>query len=105
MLVYLTCPDFESARRLARALVEERAAAGVNIVPGAVSIYRWQGEIREKNECLLLAQTSTAAYGKLESVARRLHSYAVPCILGLETSAGNADFLRWIEDNCERVWI
>ena len=61
-LVYVTVPDEPEALALARMLVETRLAAGVNVLPGACSVYRWQGEVREAGECLLLAQVSRAAF-------------------------------------------
>ena len=61
-LVYVTVPHEREALDLARMLVEARLAAGVNVLPGARSVYRWQGEVREAGECLLLAQVSRAAF-------------------------------------------
>ena len=60
-LVYMTTPTQEEALTLARELVRMRLAAGVNIVPGAQSVYRWKGEVHEAGECLLVAQVSEAA--------------------------------------------
>ena len=61
-LVYVTVPHEREALDLARMLVEARLAAGVNVLPGARSVYRWQGEVREAGECLLLAQVGRAAF-------------------------------------------
>ena len=62
LLACVTVPDGATARTLAHLVVERRLAAGVNILPGALSIYRWEGKVRESRECLLLAQVSRAAW-------------------------------------------
>ncbi|MBD5608499.1 MAG: divalent-cation tolerance protein CutA [Desulfovibrio sp.] len=98
-LVYMTCPDFAVARSIGRELVENGLAAGINIVPGAISIYRWRGEIRERAECLLFAQIADGAFDSLVRVARASHPDIVPCVLAFSISGGLSEFLRWIEDN------
>lgn len=98
-LVYMTAPTLEEARRLARELVRLRLAAGVNVLPGAESIYRWKGEVREAGECLLLAQVSGAALPAFTATARSLHSYEVPCIVAVPIDAGHLPFLHWIAEN------
>lgn len=99
LLVYLTMPDEDAALALARMLVHERLAAGVNIVPGARSIYRWRDDVHEAAECLLLAQVAEAAFDDFSSAVRRVHTYEVPCIIALPLTAGHAPFLQWIEEN------
>ena len=99
VLVYVTVPDEPEALALARMLVETRLAAGVNVLPGACSVYRWQGEVREAGECLLLAQVSRAAFEDFCAAVRAAHSYEVPCIVALPLEAGHQPFLRWIEEN------
>lgn len=98
-LVYITIPTMDEARQLARILVEESLAAGVNIVPGATSVYRWQGQIHEAQECLLLAQISRAAFADACTAICSLHSYETPCIVALPITAGHEPFLTWIENN------
>jgi len=98
-LVYMTAPTLEEARMLARELVRQRLAAGVNVLPGAESVYRWQGAVREAGECLLLAQVSGAALPAFIATARSLHSYEVPCIVAMPMAAGHPPFLRWIAEN------
>ena len=98
-LVYVTVPHEREALDLARMLVEARLAAGVNVLPGARSVYRWQGEVREAGDCLLLAQVGRAAFEDFCAAVRRAHSYEVPCIVALPLEAGHQPFLRWIEEN------
>ena len=98
-LVYVTAPDEELALDLARMLVEQSLAAGVNIVPGARSIYRWRGQVHDAPECLLLAQVSREALPAFEAAVKAMHSYEVPCIVALPIEAGHEPYLRWIREN------
>ena len=98
-LVYVTVPDKREALALARMLVEARLTAGVNVLPGARSVYRWQGAVREAGECLMLSQVSLAAFEDFCASVCDAHSYEVPCIVALPLEAGHQPFLRWIEEN------
>ncbi len=97
-LIYITCADEVEAERIAHALVEERLAAGVNLIPGVRSIYRWQGKVETAAEVVLIAQTRTDLVEQLTARVARLHSYEVPCIVAIPITSGNPAFLRWIED-------
>ncbi|MDE5832432.1 MAG: divalent-cation tolerance protein CutA [Desulfovibrio sp.] len=99
VLVYLTCPDMAGARALARQLVEKRLASGVNILPGAFSVYRWQGAIREREECLLFAQVAGRIFDKFAEFVVSGHPYSTPCVLALPVAGGSPDFLRWVGAN------
>jgi periplasmic divalent cation tolerance protein len=97
--VYVTAADTEEARRIGRALVEERLAACVNLLPGHIAIYRWQGRIEEGPEAAFLAKTTAARFEALRARIRGLHSYSLPCILALPAVAGDAEFLDWVRTN------
>ena len=99
LLACVTVPDGATARTLAHLVVERRLAAGVNILPGALSIYRWEGKVRESRECLLLAQVSEAALPQFMERVRALHSYEVPCVVAMPIAAGYQPFLQWIAEN------
>jgi periplasmic divalent cation tolerance protein len=97
-VVLSTCADRVSAESLARALVEERLAACVNLVPGVRSIYRWEGAVEEAEEVLLVIKTTE---GRVDELLRRLgelHSYELPerLVLGVESAA--APYLAWLRD-------
>lgn len=94
--VWITAPDEETARRLARALVEERLAACVNLVPGLRSIYRWQGRVEEAAEVLLVAKTQAERFAALAARVRALHPYALPEIVALPVQDGSEEYLRWV---------
>ena len=98
-LVYMTAPSEQEALHLARELVRMRLAAGVNMLPAARSVYRWQGTVHEAGECLLLAQVSREALPAFEAAVKAMHSYEVPCIAALPIEAGHEPYLRWIREN------
>ena len=99
LVVYCTCPDQTTAERIAEALVAERLAACANIVPGLISIYRWQGQVRRETELLLIIKTRGVVYSLLEARIRELHPYEVPEIVALPIQAGAAEYLGWLADS------
>ncbi len=98
ILVLCTCGLVEEARRLAGALIEERLAACINIVPGIQSVYRWQGAVEEANEVMLLIKTSQELFERLASRIRALHSYEVPEVIALSVATGSEAYLSWFGD-------
>ncbi len=99
LLVFNTCPDDKTARRIARALVERRLAACVNIIPGLTSIYTWKGAVEEAEERLLLIKTRQGAYRQLEETLQELHPYELPEIVAVPIGMGLPPYLRWIEEH------
>jgi periplasmic divalent cation tolerance protein len=95
----VTCRDLRQARAIARALVGERLAACVNVVPGVASIYRWQGKVEEAKEVLLLVKSTSARARALEARVKALHSYTVPEVVTLKIQGGSADYLRWLRES------
>ncbi|SRR5581483_1436792 len=99
LVVFSTFPDADSARKIARTLVEEKLAACVNILPQVKSIYRWKGEIETANEVFVIIKTTIGKYQQLEQRIRALHSYEVPEIIALRLHDGLPDYLNWIEQS------
>ena len=97
-VVLVTAPP-EKAAEIARALVESRVAACVNIVGGVSSVYWWEGRVEEAQEALLIAKTTQAALSRFLEVVRRVHPYEVPEAIALPVEAGLEDYLRWVR--CE----
>lgn len=96
---YITTPP-DDAADLARILVEERLAACVNRVP-CESVYRWDGEVHEDEEVILLAKTTDERYPALEARVLELHPYEVPCIERFEEKTVHPAFERWRDDEVE----
>jgi periplasmic divalent cation tolerance protein len=97
ILVYSNCGTAEEARRVARALLEARLAACVNIVPGVLSIYHWQGAIEEAAEWTLVIKTKRELFAGLCAELRRVHSYVVPEVIAVPVVDGHAEYLDWID--------
>ena len=103
LVVLVTCSSPAEARRIARAVVEARLAACVNIMPGAVqSVYRWKGKVESARERLLLIKTSRRRLAKLRKAVEQLHSYDVPEFIALPIAAGAPAYLAWVKD-CLRL--
>jgi periplasmic divalent cation tolerance protein len=95
-LVLTTAGSDEQALTIARALVERRLAACVNVLHGACSVYRWQGKIEEEEERVLLIKTDEARFPRVRDAIREVHSYAVPEVLAIPIADGDRDYLAWL---------
>lgn len=97
ILVYITASSEKEALHIGKALVSERLAASVNMVPCVRSLYWWEGEIQDEREVVILAKTNAALFEKLKKRVVALHSYVCPCVIGIPIEKGHAPFLEWIE--------
>jgi len=95
-VVLVTAPDAKVAGDIARGLVERRLAACVNILPGATSIYRWEGKVHEDAEVLLVIKTRAGLLGELAQFVRERHPAKVPEIIALPITEGSAAYLEWL---------
>ena len=95
-LVLCACPDAGLAERLAEAVVGERLAACVNILPGLRSVYRWRGALERAEETLLLIKTAGDRLPELTARLRALHPHELPEIVAVELDGGLAPYLDWI---------
>ena len=96
LLVLTNCPDEESANAIALALVEERLAACVNILPRVQSVYRFQGAVESATEIPLFIKSTATNYLALEAAIRNRHPYQVPEIIALPVDRGLPAYLDWI---------
>jgi len=96
LLCFTTCPDEDSATRLAEALVGARLAACVSRLPGLVSTYRWQGEVAREHEQQLIIKTTAGRFAALKMRLVELHPYALPELLALPVADGLPAYLDWV---------
>lgn len=91
-----TCPDEAVAVALGRQLVATRLAACVNLVPGLRSIYRWQGDLEEGTEVLLIIKTTTRTFAALAAAVRAAHPYELPELIAVPITHGSPEYLAWL---------
>ena len=100
-LVWMTAPDAGTGERIGRALVEERLAACATVIPGVVSVYRWEGEVRAEGEVQLLLKTRRALLDRLFGRAAELHPYDVPELVATPVEAVAESYRMWVLDETE----
>lgn len=98
-VVLVTVSTEAEAQTLARTVVAERLAACVNIIPGLTSVYRWEGQVCEDRELLLLIKTRAEKVAALRDRIVHLHSYTVPEVIALPITTGSERYLAWL-DSC-----
>jgi periplasmic divalent cation tolerance protein len=97
LVVFITTSGYEEARKIADALVSQRKAACVNIVPRVNSLFRWKGKIEDAEESLLVVKTRAKLLPDVVSTVKGIHSYEVPEIIALPIVEGNPDYLKWMD--------
>jgi periplasmic divalent cation tolerance protein len=101
LIVITNVPDRDIALKIARALIERKLAACVNILAECTSVYRWQGKLETATEVPLLIKTRAAIYPDLEAAIKSLHPYELPEIVAVPVERGLPDYLEWV--NAETV--
>ena len=96
ILVYATFPSLDEAERIGGRLVDDGLAACVNILPGMVAIYVWQGQRQRDSECAMIIKSRASLAGRIIETVRGMHPYDNPALVVLEIAAGSPPFLEWI---------
>ena len=97
-LVVTTVGTEEHGEQLARLLVERRLAACVNVLAGVRSIYRWQGQVHDEREHVVLAKICVEQFDTVRAALRKHHPYDTPEILLVDVADGDPEYLRWVLD-------
>ena len=96
----MTAPGVDAAEPLVRSLLDERLVACGNVLPGAVSLYRWKGAVHRDEEVVVILKTVRRLVPQVVERARALHPYEVPELLVQEVADGNPAYLRWVGEEC-----
>ena len=96
VFVYTTYPSIVEAEKAGRALLERALAACVNILPGMVSLYRWQGAIERGEETVMIVKTRAALADAVRAAVKEMHSYETPAILVLPIESVEPTYLAWL---------
>ena len=97
IIVFVTCETKEQAESIAQAVVTEKLAACVNILPKMWSCYEWKGELNWSEEFQLLIKTTQGRFGQLQERITAMHSYELPEIVSVAMEAASQGYLDWID--------
>jgi periplasmic divalent cation tolerance protein len=97
--ILCTAPDTASAERIATALVAEKLAACVNLVPGLTSVFRWEGKVQREPEVLMIIKAPRAGFEAICARVKALHPYTVPELIALPIDASTPDYLAWLTES------
>jgi periplasmic divalent cation tolerance protein len=101
VFVYTTYPSLVEAERAGRAIVEQRLAACVNILPGMISRYWWEGKVERGEEVVMIFKTRASLAEAVRGAVRESHPYTTPAIVILPLEGGDPDYLAWINAETE----
>ena len=101
VFVYTTYPSLVEAEKAGRAIVERRLAACVNILPGMISHYWWEGKVERGEEVVMIIKTRASLAEAVRAEVKALHSYTTPAILVLPIAGGEPGYLDWLMKETE----
>ena len=99
LVVLSTAPTAAEGQAIGRRLVEEHLAACVNVLPGARSIFFWEGQVQEADEAVLVIKTRRERYADLERRIAELQAYSVPEVLALPVASGSPAYVAWLRES------
>jgi len=96
VLVYTTWPSIVEAERAGAAIVGQRLAACVNILPGMISHYWWEGKIERAEEVVMIIKTRASLADSVRAAVKEVHAYTTPSVMVLPVESVEADYYAWI---------
>ena len=96
VFVYTTYPSIVEAEKAGRALINRKVAACVNILPGMISLYRWEGKVERGEEVVMIIKTRASLAEPVRAAVKEMHSYTTPAILVLPLESVDANYLEWL---------
>lgn len=102
-MLYITAGSRDEAKKIGRALVEDRLAACANVIDGMESVYWWQGKLTEDREAVLIVKSRADDVSAVTARVKALHSYSVPCVVALPILDGNPAYLDWLGAETEKA--
>jgi len=96
IIVLVTAPSKKEATEIARAMVQEKLAACVSILPAVTSIFRWQGKVQRSRETLMILKTTSTRYLALQRAICSMHSYEVPEVIAIGVDRGLPQYVAWV---------
>jgi periplasmic divalent cation tolerance protein len=103
IVVLITTGSEAEAKGIARELVAQELVACVNVLPGVRSIFRWEGQVVEEQEVLLVAKTVSQAFEGVATLVKSMHSYSLPEVIALSIQQGLPEYLSWVQDSTKQT--
>ena len=97
-IILSTHDNLLQAQSLAKLLVEDRAAACVNLIPGMSSVFRWEGDVQVESELLMIIKTTAEKLPEVQALLEEQHSYEVPEIVALDGRVLHKPYMDWVRD-------
>lgn len=101
-IVLVTHPDLEEAQKLGKTLVERHLVACSNTLPNLSSAYRWDGQVQQEQECLMILKTQSHRIDELEKTIQDLHPYETPAFVVVEATRVAKSYGEWLEESCRQ---
>ncbi len=98
VVILVTTPSIDEARKIGNALVEEKLIACANIIPQVESIFYWQDKVCNEKEALMVIKTRKKLIEKIIKRVKALHSYTVPEVIALPIIKGSKDYIKWVKE-------
>ena len=99
IIVFVTCESKEQAEGIAQAVVTDKLAACVNVLPGVRSCYVWEGKLTWSDEVMMLVKTTRGRFDQLQDRIKAMHSYSVPEIVSVSIGDAFDKYIEWIDTN------
>ncbi|OGL40147.1 MAG: hypothetical protein A2042_02855 [Candidatus Schekmanbacteria bacterium GWA2_38_11] len=102
-MIITTVNSDSAAKKIAQALIEEKLAACVNIIPSVTSIFRWEGKVSTESELILIAKSKKKLFDEIKDKILSLHPYKLPEIITVPIVDGSKEYLKWVEDELKDI--
>ena len=97
IFVFVTTSSKEEAEKIAKKLIEVKAAPCINVIPSCISIYEWQGKTSRDEESLMIIKSKRASFSKIKEVVESLHSYDVPEVIAVSVGGISEKYRSYLE--------
>lgn len=97
VILYITAPTKYEAKKISQALLKKHLVACTNCIDGVESQYRWKSKIKSTKEVIIIAKTQKKLVSRVIKEIKKIHSYEIPCVVGMTVKYGNTDFLNWVK--------
>ncbi len=103
IVVLVTVGSEAEAEHIASTLVEQKLVACVNVLPGILSVFQWEGAVTKEREVLLIAKTVSQLFDRVAHAVKAAHSYDLPEVIALPVQHGLPEYLSWVRETTSQA--